>query len=82
MNSDSLQVRMLDSSLLLLGALVYYINCLHSRPDDLSHSRSLCGAIFPLTDDPESPDHCETQGVGKVYKKGWKLNKATDNVVM
>jgi hypothetical protein len=26
--------------------------------------------------------HCETQGVGKVYKKGWKLNKATDNVVM
>jgi hypothetical protein len=49
MNGDALQVRMLRGSLLLLAALVFYINCLHSRPDDGSFARKLCRVIFPLT---------------------------------
>jgi hypothetical protein len=55
-NSDSLRVRMLQGSLLLVGALVFYINSLHSRPDDGSYARKLCRAIFPLTIDTESPN--------------------------
>jgi len=47
---------MLQGSLLLVGALVFFINSLHSRPDDGSYARKLCGAIFPLTHDAGSPD--------------------------
>jgi hypothetical protein len=55
-NSGSLQIRMHNGTLLLVGALVFYINSLHSRPDDESNAREFCKAIFPLTDDPDSPD--------------------------
>lgn len=56
MNSDSIQIRMLHSSLVLVGALVFFINSLHSRPDDGQYARQLYRAIFPLTVDGRSPD--------------------------
>ena len=56
MNCDTHVVRKLQSSLTLLGALVYFINCLHSRPDDGSYARKLARVIFPLTPDANSPN--------------------------
>ncbi|KAF9522442.1 hypothetical protein CPB83DRAFT_899623 [Crepidotus variabilis] len=54
-NSDTLQVRMLEQSLMLVAGLVYQVNCLLSRPDDGSQARRIQKAIYPLTSDRESP---------------------------
>ena len=66
---------MLQSSLILVAALVYFINSLHSRPDDGSYARRLCKAIFPLADDPDSPDlivqsRNDDEGEGRPYAIG------------
>ena len=52
MNREAIEVRKHDHSLLLLAALIYFVNSLHSRPDDSSYGRGLCRAIFPTTFDP------------------------------
>ena len=43
------------SSLLLTAGLVWFINSLHSRPDEGSSSNQLKAAIFPCTDNMDDP---------------------------
>ncbi|KAF8965663.1 hypothetical protein BDZ97DRAFT_771108 [Flammula alnicola] len=54
--STPIEKKCVMSCLLVIIALVYQINSLHSRPDDSFTGRDLQKAIYPLTNDMTHPD--------------------------
>lgn len=73
-NSDAVLIRRLESTLMLVAALVYLTNSLHSRPDNNSHSQKLQKAIFPLTNDLQSRHllirHISDERMEREYPEG------------